>query len=87
MRPIYSLCSAVLLPWLTACATAPSVPPQCPEPLPPLRPPPAPLGPSYVEMMRSFLAGSLDEPMSYALPSKGAKVGTPSRNEGGRLDQ
>lgn len=89
MRPIYSLCSAVLLPWLTACATAPSAPPQCPEPLPPLRPPKVALGQPFTEAMRSFLQGKLPEPIDYALPSTGARVGTqePSRNEGGRLDQ
>jgi hypothetical protein len=33
------------------------------------------------------LQGKLPEPIDYALPSTGARVGTPSRNEGGRLDQ
>lgn len=89
MRPIYSLCSAVLLPWLTACATAPSAPPQCPKPLPPLRPPRVALGESFTEAMQRFLSGSLSGQIDYALPSNGARVGTqePSRNEGGRLDQ
>lgn len=65
--------------FLTACATAPSAPPvvqTCPT-VPPLdlSLPPAP-EPSYTEMMRRFLSGSLPKPTSYELPSGTAKLPT-----------
>ena len=65
--------------WLTACATAPSAQPvvqTCPK-VPPLdlSLPPAP-EPSYTEMMRRFLSGSLPTPTSYELPSSSAKLPT-----------
>lgn len=64
---------------LTACATAPSATPvaqTCPK-VPPLdlSLPPAP-EPSYTEMMRRFLSGSLPRPTSYELPSGTARLPT-----------
>lgn len=85
MKHACALSIAASLTLLSGCQTAPIVCPKPPDP--PAR---APLGASFHDEMQRFLSGSLDEPMSYALPSKGAKVGTPpepSRNEGGRLDQ
>lgn len=64
---------------LTACASAPSATPVAQTcPVPPvldLALPPAP-EPSYTEMMRRFLSGSLPRPTSYELPSSGAKLPT-----------
>lgn len=85
MKRAFSRSTAAWLMLLSGCQTAPIVCPKPPDP--PAR---APLGASFHDEMQRFLSGSLDEPMSYALPSKGARVGTqpePSRNEGGRLDQ
>lgn len=82
MKPAFVLSIASLLTLLSGCQTAPTVCPSLPEP-----PAKVPLGPSFQHEIARFLSGSLDEPMSYALPSTGARVGTPSRNEGGRLDQ
>lgn len=84
MKRAFARSTAVWLMLLSGCQTAPIVCPKPPEP-----PAKVPLGESYLVQMQRFLSGSLEEPMNYALPSKGAKVGTPepSRNEGGRLDQ
>ena len=65
--------------FLQACASAPGAQPvvqTCPT-VPPLdlSLPPAP-EPSYTEMMRRFLSGSLPKPTSYELPSSTAKLPT-----------
>lgn len=78
MKTAFVLSIASLLMLLSGCQTAPTVCPSQPEP-----PAKVPLGESFQEQMQRFLSGLLDEPMSYELPSKGAKVG---RNEGTRLD-
>lgn len=75
----WRLSPLIVTAWLTACATAPSAPPvvqTCPT-VPPLdlSLPPAP-EPSYTEMMRRFLSGSLPKPTSYELPSGTARLPT-----------
>ena len=75
----WRLSPLIVTAWLTACATAPSAPPVVQTcPIPPaleLDLPPAPV-PSYTEMMRSFLSGSLPTPTDYAPPSSTARLPT-----------
>ena len=75
----WRLSPLIVTAWLTACASAPSAPPVVQTcPIPPaleLDLPPAPV-PSYTEMMRKFLSGSLPTPISYGLPSSTAKLPT-----------
>lgn len=68
----------VLLPWLTACASAPSAPLPVPCPQPPVldRPAPDVLAPSFLDRMQSFLQGKLPAPTSSGSPSANASVNT-----------
>lgn len=55
---------------LTGCASALSVPPECPRP--PELPVREPLGPSYQDRMRDFLSGKLPEQTDSEQPSQHA---------------
>ena len=67
-----------LLPFLTACASAPPAPRQVPCPVPPAldAPPPSVLEQGFLERMQNFLQGKLPEPTSSAAPSTNASSNT-----------
>lgn len=68
----------VLLPWLAACASAPSAPLPVPCPQPPAldRPAPDVLAPSFLDRMQNFLQGKLPAPTSSGSPSASASSST-----------